>query len=211
MALGLASYFEEVWPSTRRPTWSASDAAAAGWAQPISAGLDRPVEALTAPLESFELVTVGNAFHRLPRQLIAAKAYRWLSPRGCFALLWGGSPWQETPVATGGRPPRSAAAEQGPATGSPPGWEEARTSKPDLDVLREAGFEILGRFSEPVTLEWSFESVVGNVYFTSTAPPVLGGQAANFEADLHQRLVEVAGDGPYVQQTEFAGDLGRRP
>ena len=54
--------------------------------------------------------------------------------------------------------------------------------------------------------------MVGYLYSTSISPrAVLGDQAANFEADLHQRLVEVAGDGPYVQQTEFACDLGRRP
>ena len=215
VALGLSSYFEEVWAVDQeadmvrvgRSTAARMGAANIRW-------LNRSVEALTAPLESFELVTVGNAFHRLPRQLIAAKAYGWLGPHGCFALLWGGSPWQEN---AGWQQVVSAArdswvAESGAGDRIPPGWEEARTSKPDLDVLRQAGFEILGRFSEPVTLEWSFESVVGYVYSTSVLPrAVLGDQAANFEADLHQRLVEVAGDGPYVQQTEFACDLGRRP
>jgi SAM-dependent methyltransferase len=51
-----------------------------------------PVEELDAPPGAFDLVTIGNAFHRLPRDVVAAKIRRWLGPGGHLALLWGNGP-----------------------------------------------------------------------------------------------------------------------
>jgi ubiquinone/menaquinone biosynthesis C-methylase UbiE len=50
-------------------------------------------ENLDAPERSFELVAVGNAFHRLRRQTVATKVRRWLEPGRCLALLWSDLPW----------------------------------------------------------------------------------------------------------------------
>lgn len=50
----------------------------------------------------FDLVTIGNAFHRLDRDAVAGRLVPHLSERGCLALLWGGTPW------TGARPRRAA-------------------------------------------------------------------------------------------------------
>jgi len=47
-------------------------------------------EDLPVPAHSLDLIAVGNAFHRLPRQAVAANALR---PGGYLALAWGGSPW----------------------------------------------------------------------------------------------------------------------
>jgi len=52
-----------------------------------------PAEELTAREESFELVAMGNAFHRVRRERVAANVRRWLGPEGWLALLWGGTPW----------------------------------------------------------------------------------------------------------------------
>jgi ubiquinone/menaquinone biosynthesis C-methylase UbiE len=66
-------------------------AAAAG------AGEVRPVvssaESLDADPGSFELAVVGNAFHRLDRDMVARRVYGWLQPGGCLALCWSTSPW----------------------------------------------------------------------------------------------------------------------
>jgi len=45
-----------------------------------------PAQALVAPEESFDLIAIGNAFHRLSRQTIAINARRWLRPGRCIAL-----------------------------------------------------------------------------------------------------------------------------
>src|SRR6185312_8792278 len=40
----------------------------------------------------FELVTIGNAFHRLKRQAVAERMTTWLAPGGGLALVWAGTP-----------------------------------------------------------------------------------------------------------------------
>jgi ubiquinone/menaquinone biosynthesis C-methylase UbiE len=92
-------------------------------------------EEFTAPPASFDLVTIGNAFHRLPREAVAAAAFRWLCPGGHLALLWGGNPWDNADapwqqVRTSGRPGRPCSSTSTPVCpthfrsrclGSPPG------------------------------------------------------------------------------------------
>jgi hypothetical protein len=80
-----------------------------------------------------------------------------------------------------------------------------------MEVLREAGFEVLGRFSVQVTLNWTAGSLAGFLYSTSfLSRAVLGSKLAEFEEDLRRSLAGSAGPGPYVQQTEFACELARR-
>ena len=55
----------------------------------------------TAVPGPFDMVAIGNAFHRLRRRHVAERALAWLRPGGYLALLWGGNPtegpsdWQE--------------------------------------------------------------------------------------------------------------------
>ena len=57
----------------------------------------RPVvssaETLGAPPEYFELAVIGNAFHRLDRDLAAGRIFGWLQPGGHLALCWSSQPW----------------------------------------------------------------------------------------------------------------------
>jgi SAM-dependent methyltransferase len=214
VAFGLCRRFEQVWAVDQEP-----DMIRVGRSKGEQLRVDNiqwhncPAEDLAAPPGFFELVTVGNAFQRLPRQLIARRAFDWLRPGRCLALLWGGIPWQES---QGWQRTLTATSERwmgavGAHNRVPAGWEKARAAKPDVEVLREAGFEVLGRFSVPVTQEWTLEGLVGFAYSTSfLSRAALGGRAGDFEADLRHRLEEEAGVGPYVQVTEFACDLGRR-
>ena len=60
----------------------------------LAAGNIRPVvtdaETLDAEPAHFELAVIGNAFHRLDRDLVAARLLHWLRPGGCVALCWAG-------------------------------------------------------------------------------------------------------------------------
>jgi hypothetical protein len=49
-------------------------------------------ETLQAEPEYFELAVIGNAFHRLDRDLVAGRIPGWLRPGGCVALCWSSSP-----------------------------------------------------------------------------------------------------------------------
>ncbi len=215
VAFGLCRYFSEVWAVDEE-----ADMVRVGSSKAKESGISNiqwencAAQDLAAAAESFELITIGNAFHRLPRQLIATKAFGWLRGGGYLALLWGGSPWQE---AQGWQRAMLATYEHwravvGADDRVPAGWEQARTVQPDVEVLRAADFVVRGPFAVPVTLEWTFTSLVGYVYSTSGLPrSLLGDKAHGFEADLRSQLGEAAGAEPYFQQTEFACDLGRRP
>jgi hypothetical protein len=51
-------------------------------------------EDLAAPAEAFDLVVIGNAFHRMHRDTAAARILGWLRPGGLLALFWSGGPMQ---------------------------------------------------------------------------------------------------------------------
>ena len=95
LGFALRGRFREVWAVDLEPDMIALVHAKAR----AHAGLDsvRPVHAaaedLIAPAGSFLLVTIGNAFHRMQREVVAANVFRWLRPGGWLALVWGGSPW----------------------------------------------------------------------------------------------------------------------
>jgi ubiquinone/menaquinone biosynthesis C-methylase UbiE len=96
VAVGLAGRFQHVLAVDQEP-----DMVRVGRLRAERYGLSNidwrvgAVEALTLPAGTFDLVTAGNAFHRLPRQVVARKVFDWLRPGGSFALLWGGTPWRE--------------------------------------------------------------------------------------------------------------------
>ncbi len=171
-------------------------------------------EQVSVPESSVDLVTIGNAFHRLRRDAVAARVLRWLKPGGHLALLWGGSPnlgdapWQEALQATMQRwQDRPGADERIPAS-----YEADRSARPDLEILRSAGFDVVSRQEFPVTEEWTAAEIAGFVASTSVlSPAALGADAAEFDADLRRALLSCEADGRFRQDMTFACELARRP
>jgi SAM-dependent methyltransferase len=171
-------------------------------------------ENLGAPEDSFDLVAIGNAFHRLRRDAVAASVLRWLRPGAHLALLWPGSPndgdapWQQALRDQMRRWRERPVAEQR----VPAGYEADRAARPDLDILRAAGFDLLGRREVPVSLVWTAEEIAGFVASTSVlSPEALGPDAPAFGVSLRQALLEAEPGGEFRQETTFACDLARRP
>jgi ubiquinone/menaquinone biosynthesis C-methylase UbiE len=95
LGFALRGRFREVWAADVEPDMIAlveAKARAAGFTtvRPVLSA----AEDLIAPAGSFLLVTIGNAFHRMQREVVAANVFRWLRPGGWLALVWGGSPWE---------------------------------------------------------------------------------------------------------------------
>lgn len=171
-------------------------------------------EDLVAPREHFDLVTIGNAFHRLPRTALAPAIFGWLRPGGYLGLLWGGSPWfgdepwQHALAATMQRWQHRLGADER----IPSGYQEDRDARPDADILTEAGFEVVGRYPYSVSLEWTADGLAGYLASTSVlSAAALGEHAAEFDADLRRELGARQPDGRFSQQTELSYDLARRP
>jgi SAM-dependent methyltransferase len=187
-------------------------------AQAADIGSIRPLVAdaadLSAPEEAFDLVTIGNAFHRLPRTAVADRVWRWLRPGRFLALLWSEGPWP-------GPAPWQQVASQvadewktrtGASARIPAGYAADREQRPDRDVLAGAGFEVVGSYTFPAVHEWTPDSLIGYAFSTSTlSRSALGRSAGSFEADLRRALSAFAPADPLTQTIRFAYVLARRP
>jgi SAM-dependent methyltransferase len=166
------------------------------------------------PLDGrFDLVAIGNAFHRLDRDAVARRLVAHLSDRGCVALLWTGSPWlgelhwQRVLDATLTRWRDALGARDR----VPEGWEEAIDRDPHEQVLRRAGLTYEGMFEFSWVERWTVESLIGFTYSTSFLNrAVVGRQAAAFEEDLRAQLLACRPDGVFEQELSFMFELARR-
>ena len=216
VCFALCGRFAEIWAVDQEPDMI-------GLARQKAAALADPprlefrtdaAENLAAPADFFDLVAIGNAFHRLSREVVAAKVLRWLRPGAHLALLWPGSPndgdapWQQALRDEMRRWQERPGAKQR----VPAGYEADRAACPDLDILRAAGFEIVGRREFGVSLAWTAEEIAGFVASTSVlSPEALGPDAAAFDISLREALLAVEPAGQFRQDTTFACELARRP
>jgi SAM-dependent methyltransferase len=155
---------------------------------------------------SVDLITIGEAFHRLDQPAITARAMVWLKPGGCLATMGvrgpldGGEPWEVRLASVARRwfPKGWAQGAAGAEIG--PGSFER--------VLRRDGFIAVETrdFSEPRA--WSFEALLGYLHSTSVCSlRALGDGAAAFEAELRAAL----GVGPFEETLTAGYTLGRKP
>lgn len=162
-------------------------------------------EDLEVPAGSVDLVTVGNAFHRLDRPAMAARVLQWLAPGRCVAVVgsssvWSGrAQWQATVVKVLDRFTRHP-------------HDTATAAGPRLtheQVLVEAGYVDVAEYRFPVEHQWaSLEDYMGYLRSTSVAgalndPAVLEA----FTAELQKRL----GGVDLVEIVDHYYILGRRP
>ena len=215
LAFPLRRWFSDVWAVDREPDMvqvvlAKADAPAAENIRPIVAD----AETLDAPRGHFELAVIGNAFHRLDRDLVAARLFRWLRPGGCVALCWsdgphrGGEQWQRALAAT----VDSWRAALGAERRVPANWDEPRRLRPDQQVLADAGFGAAVHQEFAVEHRWTLPELAGFIRSTSFLPSsVLGVQEAAFGADLAAALGPFDVDGAFWETVSFAYDLARKP
>jgi SAM-dependent methyltransferase len=215
LAFPLRRWFTEVWAVDAEPDMvervrANAAASGAGEVWPVASS----AETLNAEPGYFELAVIGNAYHRLDRDLVAGRVLSWLKPGGYLALCWSAGPdsgeedWQRTLAAT----LDEWTAALGAAGRVPAGWDLVRQRRPDIQVLSDAGFEVAGRREFAVEHHWTLPEIAGYVRSTSFLPAsVLGDQAAAFDADLAARLGPHADAGTFAQTVSFAYDLARKP
>jgi SAM-dependent methyltransferase len=204
LAFALADSFAEVWAVDQEPDMVRI---VREKEHPTVRAIASSAEQLSADPGSFDLITIGNAFQRLPRDEVARSALAWLRPGGHLALCWSDAPW--TGDADWQRTLRSILDRWRGEVGAllPDGWAAARATRPDLVVLSDAGFEPRGRQEFSIERRWTVPELAGFVYSTSFLPArVFGDRAPAFEADLADHL-----HGALVDRVSFAYDLFRRP
>jgi SAM-dependent methyltransferase len=160
----------------------------------------------------FDMVAIGNAFHRVRRQRIAERSLGWLSPGGHLALLWGGTPfdgvsdWQQV-LQTIMADWRDRLGEER----VPAGWEEAMARDPNDHILSRVGFRYEGSRDYAIPHIWTLETLIGFLYSTSIlSRHALGGRAGSFEDELSERMLECRPDGKFDQSVHFSYQLARK-
>ena len=156
------------------------------------------------------VVTIANAFHRLDRPLLAARAKSWLRPGGSLVVLGYGDPpdrprrkerWQEVmaEVVREWTDPPSAAvvrALSGPLHGV---------------VLEEAGYAT-ERLEWTVPRRWTVDELVGLTYSVSTTSKrQLGERADTFETQLRSALLACDPAGVYDEELHYFAIVGADP
>ena len=215
LAFPLRHWFAEVWAVDQEPDMVEVVRAKAATADaPNFRLVVSSAETLGAQPEYFELAVIGNAFHRLDRDLATGRIFSWLQPGGHLALCWSSQPW--TGEQSWQRALAAALDRWKAALGAehriPAGWEEARSRRPDSEVLSDAGFGLAGSHEFAIEHRWTLPELAGLIRSTSFLPAaVLGDQAAAFDADLAASLGHHSDDGAFTDTVSFVYELARKP
>ena len=204
VAIPMAPHFESVLAVDVEPEMIAvaeSEASRCGVAN-IAWRVGR-AEDLRLPDGSVELITIGEAFHRLDQECILNLAARWLGDRGALATLGGEPVWR-------GREAWKRVLAEVVSKWTGRSLDPGERWGGPGDVLRAAGLEVEERESV-VERIWTRDSIVGFMFSTSiTSRRVLGDEADDFEADLRRALLEVEPSDCFAATQRFGFTLGMK-
>ena len=211
VALPLAECFSEVWAVDREPEMlEVGRAGARRLSLTNIRWMVGKAEEVEASPGSFELITIGEAFHRFDQRLIAERAMKWLAPGrclttlGCFSLMQGLEPWHDIlrQVVRMWRDDGSATIPSGRSSPQSRGFDH------DRKVLTAFGFEDIGTYDFPCPYVWTLESILGNLHSTSRfSRRALGPAAECFEADVRRELLAYDASGRYPETLRFGYSL----
>ncbi len=213
VALALASSFREVWAVDLEPEMIAvaEKASEARGLWNIIWNVGR-AEDFRVPPGSIDLITIGEAFHRLDQKRVCELARRWLRPGGAvatlgsFGIMYGSEPWQRATVEVvrkwTGRPLLGTKESEKPQPSGNPEHIER--------VLKEMGFSEVASHSFVEPLEWTYDSILGHLYSLSVCSRrVLGERREAFEADLKAALLAMDLGGVYREESKWGYTFGR--
>jgi ubiquinone/menaquinone biosynthesis C-methylase UbiE len=211
LALPLGRHFDEAWAVDVSAEMIARGRAEAeiGGSANIRWLVER-AEALNAPEEHFDLVTIGAAFHWMDRECVGEHIARWLRPQGWVAIVGVNSPWNR------------AEDLQRVALSVIRRWLDERRRagcgvfeaprQRHEEVLAAIGFRDITETVFPVCHRWTLDEFVGYLHSTSFASPgALGERQQRFQADLRCSLLAAEPEGRFSETLRFHCIVARRP
>lgn len=153
-------------------------------------------EDLSPELGTFRLVTMGESFHRMDQRRTLEALYDLVEEGGGVAIVGRAVPLPLPPMtvwrATVVRVVREYTGEQPvPWDHEPPPPDERHEA-----YLQRSRFRDVVEHSELVDVEWSVESIIGNLYSMSFCTrKILGDRAEAFEQDLRRAILAVEPSG----------------
>jgi SAM-dependent methyltransferase len=214
VALPIADHFAEVWAVDLEP-----DMVEAGRREAERLGIGNVhwavgrAEDFDAPGGGFDLITIGEAFHRLDRSRVAAMAYDWLKPSGVFVTLGPGiaeetaPPWRHVLAGV----VRDFVGEPARRFGAPNATPDQEVAD-EVQAIQDAGFVDVAVRSFAVPHEWTLETLLGNARSNSTlSRRALGERQGAFEAALRKALLAHDPFGRYREEINWGYTIARRP
>ncbi|WP_187781942.1 class I SAM-dependent methyltransferase [Gimesia chilikensis] len=163
--------------------------------------LPQMAEEFTAGDDTFELVSIGAAFHWMDRPRLARRIREWLVPGQPLVILGYTSIWSGTAEwlrLVREVLQRCLGEKRRAGSGNYP-----ELAQPHEQVLLEADFQF-EEIKYQHAQEWTLADLIGNLNSTSFASPaVLGEKRQAFEADLRQTLLAYDSSGSYTEEMTF--------
>jgi ubiquinone/menaquinone biosynthesis C-methylase UbiE len=213
VALPIADRFAEVWAVDQEP-----EMVEAGRREAARLGITNVswligrAEDLEAPAGGFDLVTIGEAFHRLDRPRIARLALGWLKPGGALVTLGfgipeeGAAPWRRLVAGV----VRDFIGEPARRLGAPNASPADELADQEREI-RAAGFADVVTRAFSVSHVWTREALLGHARSTSTlSRGVLGARLGAFEAALTEALIGYDPSGRYPETLGCGYTMARR-
>ena len=171
-------------------------------------------EEVALPDVSVDLISIGEAFHRLDQKAVLALAQRWLKPGGVLATMGGtdvfrgGQPWQRKVFEV---------AEEWTRDAFPRGWAPAlpasETESAGIrEMLKRHGFIDVVDHEFKQDMTWAIDDVLGYLRSMSVcSPSVLGARRPAFEAQVRATLLDIWPGGTCRESLKFGLTVARKP
>ena len=202
IALHMAPFFRDVTAVDIDPEMlAAAKQKAQKWEIETIQWRNQRAEEFSTEASSFELVTIGAAFHWMDRPTIAERVQEWLLPGKPLVVLGYTSIWSGTsdwlPLV------RTVIKKWLGAKRRAGSGEYDDAADPHELVLIQAGFALDEiKYKHPHT--WTLDELIGNLYSTSFASPaVLGDKQSAFETDLRKTMLDYDSSGIYQEEMTF--------
>jgi trans-aconitate methyltransferase len=170
-------------------------------------------EDVPASFGKFRLVTFGSSFHWMDRDLVLRRVRdEWLVPGGGVALAGGPSTWWDGGLDWHQTITRVVQKYLGEDRRAGKATVKAAMHERFEEVLPRNGWRVELYRDYDMQLEWSADSIVGNLWSTSFANQTLFGErVGEFEADLRAELTALRPDGVFRETGGFGLVCGRPP
>lgn len=158
-------------------------------------------EQFTAESNSFELITIGAAFHWMDRNTIAQNARDWLLPGQPLVILGYNSIW--TGIADWHSIVRSVIQKWLGEKRRAGSGQFDEALDPHENVLTKLGYKI-DEVKFEFNYTWTVDHLIGYLYSTSFAShKVLGANRHAFETDMRDALLNYDDSGKYEETLTF--------
>ncbi|MCI0448343.1 MAG: methyltransferase domain-containing protein [Chlorobi bacterium] len=163
-------------------------------------------EELKIESNSVDLITIGEAFHRLDQSLILDLAYRWLKPGSHIAIVGMYSIWRGDELWH-----KRVSEITDKWTPNSSGSNKSEFRDYGL-LLNDKGFTNCTSYPFEFPHYCTIDSIIGYLHSTSRcSKKVLGEKAEEFESELKSELNKISEEGVFFENIRCGYTLGKKP